>query len=85
MQLFNPQKFLVGRPAKPECSWHMLATALLKEVMTSEGEDVWKAALIENECMSVHKLVSASHQVKTSHLQLILRNSMQEIICCSEC
>ena len=83
-QLFNPSRFLLGTPALPKYDWHMLAAALIKEVLKHTSEDAWKDALIEDgtpSCTPQHKLLSACCHVKHPHL----RSTLQKMLRCAEC
>ena len=65
----------------PEYDWHMLAAALIKEVLKHTREDAWKDALIEDGCTPQHKLLSACCHVKHPHLQSLL----QKLLRCAKC
>ena len=68
----------------PKHDWHMLAVALIKEVLKHTSEDAWKDALIADSCTPQHKLLSASRHVKHPHLQSTLQMRMLDVArCCA--
>ena len=63
------QERLMGKPAKPEYDWYMLAVALVAELHKRD----WKDRLIEGGHTPRGQLVAAAYETKTEALEELLR------------